>query len=50
MNFHVWNCTIAEVVEKKLVFVMKYRSLPFGKGEGGMGFKSVTVVNNVDVV
>ena len=35
--FHVWNCTLAEVVEMKLVFVMKYRSLPFGKGDGGMG-------------
>jgi len=38
MNFHVWNCKMVEVVEMKLVFVLKYRSLPFGKGEGGMGF------------
>ena len=38
-NFHVWNCTIAEVLEEKLVFVMKYRSLPEGKGEGGMGYQ-----------
>ena len=90
MNFHVWNFTIAEVVEMKLVFVMKYRaflsgretegwatqdqkfdfdsdvwnctiaevedikfviamthlSLPFGKGDGGMGL----VTNNVFII
>jgi len=31
---------MVEVVEMKLVFVMKYRSLPFGKGEGGMGHRT----------
>jgi hypothetical protein len=41
MNFHVWNWAMAEVAETRLVFVMKYRSLPFGKGGGGMGFLKV---------
>jgi len=32
---------MAEVVEMKLVFVMKHCSLPFGKGDEGMGFLRV---------
>jgi len=33
----VWICTIVEVEDMLPGFVMKYRSLPFGKGDGGMG-------------
>ena len=33
----IWNCTIGEVEDMELGFVLKYRSLPFGKGDGGMG-------------
>ena len=34
---YVWNCIIVEVEDMKLGFGVQDRSLPFGKGGGGMG-------------
>ena len=35
--FYVWNYSKGEVEDLKPGFVMKHRSLPFGKGGGGLG-------------